>query len=349
MTAAFAREGDDARLLCADPAYCYFLVSGSLLPIEMTGKHAAPSPIALRPLLHGSTGCTSHRVPTAEVAAVTESKVGEMSTSTDSPKGGGKPESFLRPVACASEKTAGLAFLSWAYPCDNNRTSGSALTPVQGNGSEKVDDGSDVGSAVSKSLFSVPATTPSKTTASPPAPDADPAPSTQNGSVVERVEYCPILPGQSLDVYLLHNSVGAAGKTGPEANHDEAGRSEVDSALPEGSTGDSTATRGWRLEAQERVCVGRVSRRFFQELEREEPKHDVEMKIAFLRKTEASEEASHGRVHENRSENMESERLDRWADIIAVSVQLTRSLGTHARKPFYACFSSCDCACDPDF
>lgn len=292
MTAAFAREGDDAGLLCADPAFCYFLVGGRLLPIEMPGTLEAPSPVAFDPLLHGGTASTSHRVPTVEVAAVTGSKVGEAATGMDSPNGA-KAKKFHRPAAGESETPPGLAFLPWTYPYGKkNATSGSDLTPVRGNGGEKTDDGGDVGSAFSRSLFSVPMTTPPATT-SPCARDADPAPGTKKESLVERAEHRAILPGQSLDLYLLHNSVSTAGETGPGGDRDEADRSEAGLAFLEGSVGGGpTAPRQWRLEAQGRVCVGRVSRRFLQELELEEPRHDVKVKVAFLRKTEASKESA---------------------------------------------------------
>eukprot|EP00752_Nemacystus_decipiens_P007815 g6980.t1 len=285
MTAAFAREADDACLLCDDPAFSYFLVSGSVLPIDMASTHTAPSPLAFSPLLHSSSDYTWHRVPTVEVDAVTEPKVGEMATGMGSPKGG-EAEAFPRPAACEGERRQGLAFLSWTYPYSNNSTSGSALNLVHGNGAETSDDGGDVGSAVSKSLFPAPTTTPATASASPCAPDADPAPSTPSRSVAEGVDKCPIMPGQSLDIFLHHRPGSSGEKAGSAGNHDEEGHAEVESVFPEGSTGDSAAPRRWRLEAQERVCVGRVSLRLFQELKREEPKHDVEVKAAFLRKTE---------------------------------------------------------------
>lgn len=216
------------------------------------------------------------------------SKVGEKSTRTAALRGA-KAENFPRPVAGENEQPSGLAFSSWAYSYDTNSISGSALTPVQGNDDEIMDDGS----AVSKSRFSVPMTTSAKASTSPSAPGENIVPSSKTEDSMERVEGGPLLPGQSLDSYLLHKSTGAAEENGPEGNHDEAGRPEFVSASPEGLIGDTTGPRRWRLEVQERVCVGGVSRRLLQELEREEPKHDVEVKVAFLRKTEASEETVH--------------------------------------------------------
>lgn len=288
MAAAFVREGDDACSLCADPAFSYFLVSGSL---EVTSVNAAPSPLASAPLFGSSTAYSSHRAPSGEVPAVAESKVGEVSTRAGSPKGREKTETFPRPVACGIEKPAGLTFWSWTYPHDNTSISGSALTPVQGNGGETMGDGSDVGSAGSKTRFSAPVMPCAEAGTSPSAPKANTAPSTENEQRMEQAEGCPLLPGQSLDSYLLHKSARAAEETGPEDNHHKAGHPEDDvSAFPEGLVCDEGPPRRWRLEAQERVCVGRVSHRFLQELEREEPKHDVEVKVAFLRRTEASQE-----------------------------------------------------------
>lgn len=297
MAAAFAGEGDDACVRCADPAFSYFLVSGSLMPIKVVGMHVAPPslPLPSAPLFYSSPSCSSHRPPpTEEVAAVAESKAEETSTGKGSPKVGKQSETFVRPVACEVEKPPGLDFCSWTYPCDSNSICGSALTPARENGCEKPDDGGDVGrdvgSAVSESLFSVPLTmSATKVGASPSAPNAYTVRSAKNEDILERVQGSPLLPGQSLDPYLAHTSIGAAGETSPDGTHGEAGRPEVVYAFPEGSAGDETTGTGrWRLEAQERVCVGRVSRRFLSELEREEPKHDVEVKVAFLRKTEAS-------------------------------------------------------------
>eukprot|EP00903_Cladosiphon_okamuranus_P014480 g13431.t2 len=285
MTAAFAREGDNACLLCTDPAFSYFLVSGSLMPIKATGVHATPS------LLTSAQLSSSHGAPTVEVASVTESRVGgKTSTRTHSPKETEARE-HLRPVACEVETPPGLAFGAWTYPYDTNSIiSGSALTPVQGkNGGENTYDGSDLGSAVSKSPFSVPMATSAKASASPSASDVRTAPtSARNESAgVGQVEGCSLLPGQSLDSHLLHKLVSAVEEAGPDGgDYDEAGRPEVVPALPEGFNGDTTDPRRWRLEAQGRVCVGRVSFRFLKELEREESKHDVEMKVAFLRRTE---------------------------------------------------------------
>lgn len=300
MTAAFAREGDHACLLCADAAFSYFLVSGSLIPIEATSVHAAPSLPASAPLFPSSTSCSSYGAPTVEATAVTESKVGKASTRTDSPKGL-KTRVFPRPVACEVEKPPGLPFCSWTCPYDANTIiSGSALTPVQGNGGEKMDDGGDLGSAVSKSLFSVPMTTSAEASTSPSTPDVKTAPTSatnERTAAVERVEGCPLLPGQSLDSYLLHKLASATGEAGPDGgDYAEADRPEVVSAFLEGLNGDTTNPRRWRLEAQKRVCVGRVSLRFLKELEREEPRHDVEMKVAFLRRSEVSQEnlTSHG-------------------------------------------------------
>lgn len=276
MTAAFAREGDDASLLCADPGFSYFLFSGILM-IEDTTVRASPLPSAPAPLFYDSS--KSHRAPTEEVAAVTGSKVGETSTRTGSPKGG-KAELFLRPFAREIEKPPRLAFCSWTHPYDSNSIGGSALSPEQGNGGDKMDDrGSDLGSAVSRSLFSFPMTTSAKISTSPSAPDVSSAASTRRESARERVEGCPLFPGQSLDTYVLHKPVDAAEQIGSGGHHDQA-------SLP-----GTTSPRRWRLEAQECVCVGRVSRHFLHELGRQEPTHDIEERVAFLRKTEASEKS----------------------------------------------------------
>ena len=296
MTAAFAREGDDARMVCDDPAFSYFLVSGSLMLVEISSVQAAPSLLASTPRRSSGASSATHRAPSVEVAATTESSTaGETSTRTCSPKRA-KTSQLVRPATREVEQPPGLAFCAWSYPNDVGIVvSGSAATPVPVKGGQEMDDGGDVASAFSKDLFSVP-TAPSATeaSASPPAPDADTEACTGKArNPADRAKGRALSPGQSLDAYLLREPGSAAEEPGTNGKRGEAGRPGVVPAFPEGSNGDATGPRRrWRLEAQERVCVGRVSLRFLRELEREEPKREVDVKVTFLRRSEVSGDTS---------------------------------------------------------
>jgi len=303
MTVSFAQKGEDASLLCSDASCSYFVVNGSLLPVVDTGEQATPQVFVAAPILQSSSRSASRPAPPDQAGAVVaEVKHSPQSTHPRAPKGGNKQDSkqgLDYRVACGVEGLPVPACCSWTFSCDDNSSAmPSAWTCAAQTKHNGLMDLMDNGSIAIKNIASK-RPTPAKAGTPPPAPEAkiaapDAGTATPIAKIAQdpkRVEVRPIFPGQSLDLYLVPIPPGEVEEIGPEGDCDEARCPEAFPANPEGSFGEEAARRRWRLEAREGVCVGRVSRHFLRWLELEEPKHDVEVKVAFLRRTEVSDEA----------------------------------------------------------
>ncbi len=298
MAVTFAQKGEEASLLCLDASCSYFVVHGSLLPVVDTSEQATPPAFVAGPILQSSSRSALRQAyPDEEAAVATEAKHSPQSTRPGAPKGGPRQGLPYR-VACGVEGLPVPACCSWTFSCDDGSSSAGAsawtcATPTKHSDLMGLIEN---GSGAIKSVASkrrTPATAGTPPPSSPEARIAAPnagaaAPIAEIAQDTKRMEGRPILPGQSLDQYLLPMPPGEAEETDPEGEKRKC--PEAFPAKPEGSFGNETAPRRWRLEARDGVCVGRVSRRFLRELELEEPKHHVEVKVAFLRRTEVSGE-----------------------------------------------------------
>lgn len=312
MAIAFTREGHDASAVCADLAFSYFLVTGSLTP-TVVGTNRAPlsSLLTSAPNLNGAG--SPYRAPAAELAAeardqshaappALEEKREGTCTGEQDIRGNGRQGESSDEGAYGNGRSElpARACDAWAAnsPCENGASCSlsdlvwSPAAPKK-EGDDWVDDvgsGSDI---ESKSLFSVPTTTLPE--AHPPsfASDTQEAVASMAQSSASGVtgrSRCLLTPGQSLDFYLRRRSNTSFGdkfreKFGPESDPGE----PTDHEIVPISAGDLTngmAGTAWHLDAREASCIGRVSRCLLRELEREEEKHEVEMKVAFLHKTE---------------------------------------------------------------
>ncbi|CAN0436844.1 unnamed protein product [Pylaiella littoralis] len=249
MAAAFVRAGDDASLLCGDPAFSYFLVSGSLSPIAVS-----TNPAVVESPLHGNGSSSSsslHRAPGEEATSIiTESDVRQQQQpftrfklhSHEAPL---PEESGGHNSSCGNWRLSGPASGSWSdSPFDNN-SRGTTGCSVLNNVAEQdergasglMDNGSDVEStAASRNCFF----------------HAGGWDLGQKGSLV--------LPGQSLDFYLVLSSfIRGVGEIGRDGDHHEA---KYPGAVPTASEGllddVETGLRWWRLDAREGACIGRV-------------------------------------------------------------------------------------------
>lgn len=330
MAAVFAGAGDDASLLCSDPASCYFLVSGSLTPVAVSASPAVVESLltTARPLHENSSSGSPHPAPDEEhVSTRTESEARKQqqqqqhSARCNLHSHGAPLAEENRGHIEGSGRPSGHASSSWTdSPYDNN-SSCTIGCPVWNNLAQQdekdaaglMDSGSEIESTTvvsKKNIFSVRTT---KTVSSPKASGSLSASNASNSNTnnskpttngankiaaphargLNLMDGRPVLPGHSLDSYVLHNMSsslsGGVGKVGRENDHDEP---EHPGAIPAASGGllggGTTGPRRWWLGAREVACIGRVSRRFLQELEREGPKHEIEVKVAFLRKTEVS-------------------------------------------------------------
>ena len=90
--------------------------------------------------------------------------------------------------------------------------------------------------------------------------------------------------GQSLD---LHTRGQANGKVGMAEEHGDTIGHDTPTAVAV-HVSDPLKGSGWRLEARQAACIGRVSLRFLRELELEEPRREFEQKVGFLRRTEVN-------------------------------------------------------------
>ncbi|CAM9477031.1 unnamed protein product, partial [Hapterophycus canaliculatus] len=277
MSIVFTRDGDDASAVCTDPASSYFLVTGSLMPTEVGAKRAPLSSLlSSAPELDG--GGSRHPAPTEGPAAEVQSRAGlsparfvrEEDGEVALPgerdiKGNERGEVPPDPVACGVERPELAARDASAdSPCENGAqgVGGSVRSPAALGKEGLAEDGSDI---ESKSVFSVPTTTLTEVHPPPFASDAQEA-------VVSKAQGTPdagarrrgpLLPGQSLDVYLrcLASSSGQA----PE----KVGLEGVDSVEPvgrgvvhvfAGGSSNCMASTAWHLDAREASCIGRVFR-----------------------------------------------------------------------------------------
>lgn len=285
MSVTFAYEGDDASWACTDPSFSYFLVSGSLVPMEITPNRLSASLLTPTPLRYaGVTDSLKHTL-SVELAASEAQLRPDRSENTarleaqENNAEKGAAGGIHHPVVYGVQ-IPGTARSSGDK---SSSTAGSTWSPVAprkdgGLTSEHGGDGgdSDIESTLGEGIFSVhKATTPSEVNAS----DVD-------FSSNEGEETPRLLPGQSLDCYLLLHRVKIVG---PESDPDKPASPEGVPVAAERATG----TTRWKLDARQGSCIGRVSRRFLRELEREEAKHETEVKVSFLRQTEVSE----GNVH----------------------------------------------------
>lgn len=299
MAVTFAQKGEDASLLCSDASCSYFVINGSLLPVADSSEQATPPVFVAGPILQSSSRSASRQAPPDEKAAVVaEAKHSPQSTHPGAPKGGRK-EGLPYRVACGVECLPVPTCCSWTFSCDNSSSAGaSAWTCAAQTKHSDLMGLMENGCSAIKSIASK-RPTPASAGGPPPSPEAKiaapnagtAAPIAKIAQDAKRVEGRPILPGQSLDLYLLPVPPGEEEEIGPEGDRDKGKRPDASPAKPEDSFGNETAPRRWRLEARDGVCVGSVSRRFLGELKLEEPKHDVEVKVAFLRRTEVSGES----------------------------------------------------------
>lgn len=279
MAVTFAYEGDDASWACTDPSFSYFLVTGNLAPVEITANRLSASLLTPTPLRYAGATDSVNQTSSVELAV---------------------SEAQLQPARCELEHTArpevqennaeegdtrgvhhpvvyGVHIPGTARSSGDRSSSigGSTWSPAVlrkhgGLPTEYGGGGSDIESALGGGIISAHRTTPSEANAS----DAD-------LSSNEGEEPPCLLPGQSLDCYLLLHRVEIVG---PKGAPDRPVSPEVMPAAAERG-----GTTRWKLGARQASCIGRVSRRFLGQLEREEAKHETEVKVAFLRQTEVSE------------------------------------------------------------
>lgn len=310
MAVAFAREGHNASAMCTDVAFSYFLITGSLTPTPV-GANRTPlsSLLTLTPVLDDDG--SPHQAPGVKVTAESPSRAHLMSarsklgengeavvTGEQDIQGNQTGESSSHSDACGAERSPELttrACDTWAdSPCDNGAscgTSGSVWSPVAAldKGGDRVEeDGSNV---ESKSLFSARTKTLPETPPSTQETDASTAQSPSDAG-----EMRLLTPGQSLDFYLRRRSTSFSSQDKKTTDLKGGFVESIGGGAAPISAGDSSsgmmAGTAWRLVAREATCIGRVSRRLLHELEREEEKHEVEEKVAFLRKTEVGKSPS---------------------------------------------------------
>lgn len=365
MAAVFVREGNDAALLCSDPSFTYFVVTGSLMPVATTAEHA-PSLLAVsRP----DSGVVDHSQSSHDLAVSSpngSSSGGHAQSPGEGPRGVPLELSEERPVSCPSGGSGGHPHLP-----DDRTSGGLPAFPHKGG-------------AVSR-----PNSSGVKNWPHSQFPDEKSGTVALGRSTEGRKGHPLLLPGQSLDVYLRgqtnkevdsvaennhekpaygsprnvymgkniretmghgspsnddmgKNKDGSMGRERPGTddmgkNYHKAtghgrprnvGMGNDDHEAPghesprkvnmgknnHGTTGsvsprnvdmgnnkhettghgsptlavDGSGRLRWRLEAREAACVGKVSKRFLQELELEEPRRDLDQKVAFLRRTEVS-------------------------------------------------------------
>ncbi|CBJ26997.1 hypothetical protein Esi_0051_0101 [Ectocarpus siliculosus] len=249
MSVTFAHEGDDASWACTDPSFSYFLVSGSLAPMEIIPNRLSATLLTPTPLHYvGTSDSLKHTLSvelTASEAQLRQDR-GEHSARLEAQES--KPEKGTAggvhhpavygvqipgTARSSGDKSRSTAGSTWS-PVAPRKDGG--LTSEHGGGC-----GSDIESTLDGGIFSVHrATTPSEVNAS----DVD-------FSSNEGEETLPLLPGQSLDCYLLLHRVKIVD---PESDPDKPVSLEVVPAAVERATG----TTRWKLEARQGSCIGRV-------------------------------------------------------------------------------------------
>ncbi|CAN0199558.1 unnamed protein product, partial [Ectocarpus sp. 4 AP-2014] len=248
MSVTFAYEGDDVSWACTDPSFSCFLVSGSLVPMEITPNclsTSLPTPTPLR-----STGATDSLKHTLSIELASSeaqlrqdrsehsARLEAQENSAEEWATGGVRHPVVYGVQTpgtsrsSGDKSSSTAGSAWS-PVAPRKASG--LTSEHGGGG-----GSDIESTLGGGIFSVHKATPSEVNAS----DVD-------SSSNEGKETSRLLPGQSLDCYLFLHRVKIVG---PESDPDKPASPEVVPAAAESGTG----TTRWKLEARQGSCIGRV-------------------------------------------------------------------------------------------
>lgn len=345
MDAVFIDEGIDAALVCSDPAFSYFVITGSLMPKATTGR--APSLLVARPSSSGgSSNGGGHPLFSEERAAgstavATVSKAVAYSNQLQTPN-----KDLREELTCNQLQTANYAFRADCETCNQLRGACDALRAAETGvevvaaeaaaaGRQSEDHGCPV---IARSVrdIEMPLPTPdhhhhhhhhqltvrsrTQSTAVPTATNGVPPSSPEKDNTTQ-----PLLPGHSLDTYVRHqtnrqqvggtkkkesedktmgreesptSAVGpslhshargkANRKVGIGEEHDESMGHGNPSTVAAGAPDRPKGPRGWRLEARQAACIGRVSRRFLQELELEEPRREFERKVVFLRRTEVN-------------------------------------------------------------
>ncbi|CAM9596754.1 unnamed protein product, partial [Ectocarpus sp. 8 AP-2014] len=244
MSVTFAHEGDDACWACNDPSFSYFLVSGSLAPVVIIPNRLSASLLTPTPLRYaGATDSLKH---TLSVEAQLRpdrrehtARLEAQENNVEKGAAGGVHHPVVYGVQIpgtarsAGDKSNSTAGSAWS-PVATRKDGG--LTSEHGGGG-----GSDIESTLHGGIFSVHrAITPSEVNTS------DVVFSSNEGE-----ETPPLLPGQSLDCYLLLHRVKIVG---PESDPDKPVSPEVVPAAAERATG----TTRWKLDARQGSCIGRV-------------------------------------------------------------------------------------------
>ena len=350
MGAVFVGESIDAALLCSDPAFSYFVITGSLMPRATAGR--APSLLVARPSSgSGSSSGGGHPLfPEERAVGSTATMVSETATYCNQLQ---SPISdFREELTCNQLQTANYAFRAEGGTCNQLRSASDALRGTE-TGVEEVAAAAAAAAAAAgrqSEEHGCPVIAGSVRDPEMPLPARDhhrhhhhhhhqltvrsrtpsnAAPTPINGVPPSSLEQDnttqPLFPGQSLDMYVCHqmNRQQVGGTEKKETEEKTMGRQEI----PTGTVSQSLHShargqanrkvgigeehgetmghgtpvavaadgpdrpkgpRGWRLEARQAACIGRVSRRFLQELEIEEPRRELEEKIGFLRRTEVN-------------------------------------------------------------
>lgn len=281
MAVTFAYEGDDASWACTDPSFSYFLVTGSLAPVEITPNRLSASLLTPTPLHYAGATESLRETPSDELAASDAQlrpdrcehtvRLEAQPNNAENGATGGVHHPVVYGVQIpgtarsSGDKSSSIGGSTWS-PAALRKDGG--LTTEHGSG------GSDIESTLGGGIFSTLKATLSEVNAS----DVD-------SSSHEGEETPSLLPGQSLDCYLLPHRVKIVDPEG------DLGKPVSPEVVPDAA--ERAGTTRWKLEARQASCIGRVSLRFLRELEREEAKHETEVKVAFLRQTEVSE----GNVH----------------------------------------------------
>ncbi|CAN0228061.1 unnamed protein product, partial [Ectocarpus sp. 13 AM-2016] len=249
MSVTFAHEGDDACWACIDPSFSYFLVSGSLAPVEIIPNRLSASLQTPTPLRYaGSSKSLKHTLSVELTVSEGELRQDRCKHSArleaqenNAEKGavGGVHHPVVYGVQIPGtarlpvDKSSSTAGSTWSAVAP--RKDGGLMSDHGGGG------GSDIESTPGGGICSVlKATTLCEINAS----DVD-------FSSNEAGETPLLLPGQSLDCYLLLHCVKVVG---PESDPDKPVSPEVIPAATERAAG----TTRWKLDARQGSCIGRV-------------------------------------------------------------------------------------------
>lgn len=256
MGVLFVSSGTDAAVHCSDPSFAYFLISGCLVPVADRPAKRATSPL--------DSDNAVDTPPRVFGSVILDASSGGCTSEQGTPR----EASIGRKGHNARQlQQAGVTLATGAYSSGHPISGGTRIPcgTTERDATCRENDcnqGAQPGCSLAENVSN--------------AKKNDMLQSSgERGRL--RCEGAPLQLGYTLDPYLK-----SACDEAPRVAHD---KRLSQSASPRVCSGGKFSELSWRIEVRAPACIGRVSRRALEQIRADEPREDIEARVAMLKST----------------------------------------------------------------